>query len=158
MAINFKKKKDNQAESFDDKDIITQEEYIEEEEGFNLLNGIKHADSKVEEFAFGGVEKKLKIVAKVVLYIFMALGLFGVILTMLLTSSLGGLGVIVALLIVATFVFLGYGISSVIYGFADVVEKSKQPQIDLSKIQIQPQEVVKEVAAPVIKDEEFPEF
>ncbi len=160
MAINFKKK-NTQAENLENNNTYQIEPSgVEEKEGgFNLLGSIKSADAKVEEAAFGNIESKLKLIAKVILYVFMGLGLFGVILTALLTSSLGGVGVLVALLAVAIFVFVGYSISTLIYGYASVVGKSKKTDTVVMQASYQPQ--VSE--APIkkqetFKDEEFPEF
>lgn len=160
MAINFKKKKDIQEENLETIDTYQTETSTEEKEPFNLLSILKAADAKVEDAAFGNLEAKLKLVAKVILYVFMAFTLVGVILTALLTSSLGGFGVLVALLLVAVFMFVGYAISTLIYGYASVVEKSKQAELDLSKLNFQPQVIeVKKVKKPIqIEDSEFPEF
>lgn len=160
MAINFKKKNTQEVNLENDNTYQNEASDVAEKEGFNLLTTIKSADNAMEETAFGNIEKKLKIVAKVVLYVFMALGLFGVVLTALLTSSLGGLGVLVALLGVAVFVFIGYGISTLIYGYASVVAKSKKADVDLSALNFQPQVVTETQVKKkeIFKDEEFPEF
>lgn len=159
MAINFKKK-NTQEENLEKENTYQYEASDVEKEGFNLLTTIKSADMAVEKTAFGNIENRLKIVAKVVLYVFMALGLFGVVLTVLLTSSLGGFGVVVALLGVVVFVFIGYGISALIYGFSSVVAKSKKADVDLSALNFQPQVVAetKVKKQEIFKDEEFPEF
>lgn len=138
-------------------------EKVEKSKGADKLtvgNFISEMDSKFEQFAFGGVAGKLKVVSKVLMYLFILFGFFGLILTAMLTSSLGVVGVLVALFLVCVFIFVGYTISALLYGFGHAIENSEKSKSDLGSVILQSATTaqIQKQDAEIQIDNEFPEF
>lgn len=119
-------------------------------------------DSKVESALLFSPAQKLRIIAKALLYITAVLLIAGLVLIALLLTALGGFGTFVSVCGLALFALVGYGISTVVYAYAEIVEKKDAPQvayINTPSLAVEDaRETCEKQAINTKEENEFPEF